>query len=296
MEMPILSDTKDKKNELVNKVNNIEQNFTLDNLSESLVLSAERSRCIYDLYEKTNVLKSKSENLIKALDKEKSINQLQAEFVSLVSHEFKTPLAIIKTSMDVLKRVGFNNEEVFKDQVHKVDKAILRMTKLIESTLNLSRLESGKLDFKPVEFCIEDVLLEVIERHQDLDPKASFELSIDAGKKQFNGDKDLIDQVFTNLISNAIKYSKEDPKIKISCQIVDQHFEISVADSGIGMSQSDLKKLFGKFFRSSNTVGIAGTGIGLYLVKQFVELHHGEIKVESEEGVGTKFVIYLPLT
>jgi len=294
--MPSLSEIKDKKNELVSKVGNLENNFTLDNLSESLVLSAERSRCIYDLYEKTNVLKSKSDNLIKALDKEKIINQLQAEFVSLVSHEFKTPLAIIKTSMDVLKRIGFNNEEVFADQLQKVNKSVIRMNKLIESTLNLSRLESGKLEFKPIVFCVEDALLEVIERHKDLAPEAIFSLNINTDKRLFNGDRDLIEQIFTNLISNAIKYSKGIPDIKISCQIIDQHFEVSVTDSGIGMSESDLEKLFGKFFRSKNTVGIAGTGIGLYLVKQFIEMHHGDIKTQSEEGIGTTFTIFLPLT
>ena len=269
--------------------------FSLDNLSESLILSAERSKCIYDLYEKATLLKTKSDKLTKALDEEKAINEIQGEFVSLVSHEFKTPLAIIKTSMDVIKRVGRNKNEIIDDQITKVDKAISRMTKLIESTLNLSRLESGRLDFSPEKFCLEELITDVVERFQGINAKASFQLDINLDKNNLFADKALIDQIFTNIISNSVKYSKNNPQITISCQVIENHFNISIKDDGVGMNESDLNNLFQKFFRSKNTIGISGTGIGLYLVKKFVELHHGNIIVESQENIGTKFTIFLPL-
>ncbi len=286
---------KHNKNNILDIIAKPKISFTLDHLSESLVLSAERSKCIYNLYEKANLLKTKSDQLTKALDEEKAINEIQGEFVSLVSHEFKTPLAIIKSSMDLLKRVGQNDPDIFTDQINKVDKAILRMSKLIESTLNLSRLESGRLDYSPEKLCLETVLTEVIERFRGLNTRTKFTVNIDGAKHFIDADKALIDQIFTNIISNSIKYSHNDPVIEIYSTATADRMKITIKDYGIGISLDDQKNLFQKFFRSKNTIGISGTGIGLYLVKKFVELHQGSIEVESEENVGTKFTIYLTL-
>ena len=226
------------------------------------------------------------------------MTQLQSEFVSLVSHEFRNPLSIIKATSDVLKRVSTHktNPELFFKQMQKIDNAVMRMSKLIETTLSLSRLESGKLEFSPTLFCLKGLLLEISDRYKEIDLKADFTLNIETRGKLFRGDKNLIDQVITNLISNAIKYSKNSAEIAISCNIEKQNFVLSVADKGIGMSAEDLQKLFTKFFRSKNTIGIAGTGIGLYLVKQFIALHNGKIEVKSQLNQGSNFIIYLPIT
>lgn len=295
-----ISDEKNNKEVIYLNKKNTPKNkdFSLDKLSTNLTLSAERSKALRSLYERNNTLKKKSSKLIKALNEEKYISQLQSEFVSLVSHEFRTPLSIIKATSDVIKRVYINNkndnQEQLLQQIHKIDNAILRMNKLIDSTLTLSRLELGKIEFNPTSFCLKELVLEIVERYQDISSKVKFSINIDTKGILLNGDKNLIDQIFTNLISNAIKYSNNSPHITITCSVDNNQFTISVEDDGIGMSKEDLKKLFIKYFRSKNTIGTSGTGIGLYLVKQFITLHHGTITAESELDKGSKFTFYLP--
>jgi len=288
------------KKDLVHK-NNLQldnnNKFSLTNLSKSLVLSVERSKVIYDLYEKNNVLSKRSNALVQELKEEKNLTQLQSEFVSLVSHEFKNPLSIIKTAVDILKRCE-NPEKalaLLSDQVTKIDKAVLRMDTLIETTLNLSRLESGSLEFKPTSFCIETLLLEIIDRYKDLELNINFIVEINLHNKFIDGDKNLIDQIFSNLISNAIKYSDIPAQVTIICHIKDNHVIVTVADNGIGIEDTDLDRLFDKFYRAHNAIGVPGTGIGLYLVKQFAELHNGSINVESRLNAGSKFTLSLPI-
>lgn len=286
-----------KKNILTDaEVTKMSDSFTLDNLSANLMLSLERSKVIHDLYENNNNLKDKSNRLIQALDNEKNINNMQSEFVSLVSHEFKTPLSIIKASSDILKLYSANlsDAEFITKQLEKVDKAIIRMTALINSTLNLSKLETGKLEFVPSLFSIENVLSDTIEKFNDLHKDAEIITQIDINHDFFNGDKSLIEQVFNNLIGNALKYSGDCPKLIIKAQKETNKYKITLEDNGIGIDQKDIKRLFSKFFRARNSIGIAGTGIGLYLVKKFIDLHHGDIRVESELNKGTKFTIFLP--
>lgn len=276
---------------------NISDNFTLDNLSANLMLSLERSKIIHDLYENNNNLKDKSDRLIRALHNEKSINNMQSEFVSLVSHEFKTPLSIIKASSDILKLYSENltDADFIVSQLEKIDKAIIRMTALINSTLNLSKLETGKLEFTPTLFSIENILKETIEKFKDLHKETTFKTSI-LITEYFNGDKSLVEQIFTNLIGNAIKYAGDNPKILIEAYTSTKGHIISIQDNGIGIDEKDLQRLFTKFFRAKNSIGIAGTGIGLYLVKKFIDLHHGDIRVVSKVNKGTKFTITLPTT
>lgn len=270
--------------------------FSLEELSDNLKLSPGRSKALHILYKKNDSLKKESTKLVKALNEEKYMAHLQSEFVSLVSHEFRNPLSIIKSTADVLKRIydSDKSNKLYLQQIQKIDKAVLRMNKLIESTLNLSRLESGKIEFNPTSFCLKALILEIIERYQDISSGIKFSIDIDTKGVLFNGDKNLIDQVFTNLISNAIKYSNTTPKIIIKGFVEDNIFVISIKDNGIGISKADLKKLFIKYFRSKRTMGTAGTGIGLYLVKQFIKLHHGKIIAKSELNKGSEFILYLP--
>jgi signal transduction histidine kinase len=287
------------KNTLVVKNENDENKlFSLDQLTNSLNLTTDRTRYINELYQKSDALKTESDVLAKALQKEKEISKLQSEFVSLVSHEFKTPLAIIKASSDVTKLLidqGKGDSEQVKSQLKKINDSVMRMSKLIESTLNLSRLESDKLDFKKENFCLEDLIIEVVERHKDMYPKAKFTMDVATNKQFYPGDRGIMDQVFTNIIGNAIKYSKDTPDIKVVCKFADDKFKISITDSGIGMPEEDSKRLFGKFFRASNTTGIPGTGIGLYLIKNLVELHSGKIMAKSKLNVGTTFAMVFPI-
>ncbi len=272
-----------------------DDNFSLEKLSENLKLSVERSRHIYNLYEKTIILKDKSDILSQELHKEKSITQTQSEFISLVSHEFKTPLAIIKSSMDVLKTVNKEKNKILNEQIKKVEKAIIRINKMMDSTLNLSKLESGKLDYNPEYFSLDKLLEDIIMRHRDINPNAIITFSKQNKLTDIYGDINLLDLIYNNLISNSIKYSKEPAYINIKYEINKNYHEITITDKGIGINEEDLKKICTKFFRANNAVGISGTGIGLYLVKKLVELHNGEFTIESKEQHGTTFYTKYPL-
>ena len=321
---------KDSDNSLLQTVDsNSNDSFSLERLSETLTLARDRAKSIHGLYNEKNELEERSESLKKELDKEKELNDLQSEFISLVSHEFKTPLAIIKASSDVLNLLlnkgGANPESIHK-QLVKINSSVIRMNKLIESSLSLSRMEEGKMQFNKTSFCLEDLLQEVVKRHQESFPDMVFDLNIDTKKEIYNGDLMLMDQIFTNLIGNAVKYSGDNHSIAVSCKIAqgglessvgnfkmeddsfsinsdkikindckfDNVFEITIKDSGIGIDEEDLERLFNKFFRAKNTTGIAGTGIGLYLSKKLVELHKGTLSVSSKKDIGTKVTILLP--
>ena len=277
--------------------NNIVDEYSLRGLSESLKVSAARSKALYYLYETNNSLKEESADLLQQLDEEKNLTRLQTDFVSVVSHEFRNPLSIIKATADVLKRVykQEENNKAYLRQISKIDKAIIRMNKLIESTLMLSRLDNDKMQFNATSFSLRSLLIEIIDRYTDLADNLTIESRITSSEIMFNGDFDLMDQVFTNLISNAIKYSSGEIKIIIDCSIKQDGIYISVKDNGIGIDEEDIDSLFEKYFRSKNAVNISGTGIGLYLVKHFIELHHGSINVYSKLGEGSEFVVKLPV-
>jgi two-component system, OmpR family, sensor kinase len=174
---------------------------------------------------------------------------------------------------------------------------VLRMTSVIDNLISSSRLLDGdaELYFHRGELEVTALLHEVCQLHREVSPRASIVERLHTPPIVISGDQKLLFQAFSNLVSNAVKYSPGGGTIRVEAQIVDQSAVIVVEDKGLGIPQHDIDRLFERYFRGSNVSGIVGTGIGLYLVRTVIDLHGGAISVESKEGAGTQFSVRLPL-
>ncbi len=229
---------------------------------------------------------------------ERHLTQLQRNFVSMASHEFRTPLTIIDGhARRLVKSVERLRPEEIGERAGKIRAAVLRMTHLIDNLLTSTRLvESGAgLYFHPGEFDLRELLHDVCQIHREISPRSQIVEAFGAGDLRMVGDAKLLSQVFGNLLSNAIKYSPGGGTIKITCAPAQGRMVIAVEDSGIGIPTKDIGRLFERYYRGSNVSGIVGTGVGLNLVKMVVDLHGGAIEVESSEGKGARFTVRLPI-
>jgi signal transduction histidine kinase len=235
--------------------------------------------------------------LLKSLAREKELGQLKSNFVSMVSHEFRTPLGVIMSSAEILENYLEQLEPAERrEQLQSIQKNTRRMADLMEEVLVLGMVEAGKLDFKPAAmdfaaFCrrLVEELLTVTSN------KCAVQVSTSADVNHAFADERLLQHVFINLLSNAVKYSPAGSTV---------HFEIErdgdlavcrIRDQGMGIPETDLERLFSAFFRGRNASLVPGTGLGLTIVKRCVELHRGKIKVESAVGRGTTVTVRLPL-
>ena len=229
---------------------------------------------------------------------EQHLTQLQRNFVSMASHEFRTPLTIIDGHAQRLNKLKdrISSEEVAA-RAAKMRAAVLRMTHLIDNLLTSTRLvESGAGPyFHPQEVDLRELLHEVCQLHREISPGSTVIENFGDRSLLMVGDPKLLSQVFDNLLSNAIKYSPGTGTATITARAEDEQLVVEVADNGIGIPAGDINHLFERYYRGSNVSGIVGTGVGLNLVKMVVDLHSGEISVESEEGKGSRFTVRLPI-
>lgn len=247
--------------------------------------------------EKTSELRDKADELEVALEKEREVAVLQRQFVSMVSHEFRTPLTIIDATAQRLLRKCRQEIEVEKleQSLGRVRDAVKRLTGLIESTLDATKIELGKITFSPAEVDITSIVEEAVQMQTEINPGRLIELDIPDRPVLMFGDGQLLNQVLTNLLSNALKYSEPPAMVRATCHRNDEGAVITVSDEGVGIPPDEVEKLFGRFFRASTSQGKPGTGIGLYVVKHLIDLHKGQISVTSNEGVGTTFQVTLPM-
>ncbi|MUG99895.1 PAS domain S-box protein [Scytonema sp. UIC 10036] len=237
--------------------------------------------------------KQAEQELRKALEKEKELNQLKSRFVSMTSHEFRTPLTTIMGTTELLKHYSnqWNEDKklVYFDRIHT---AVNRMTQMLDDVLLLGKVEAGKWDFYPiwinlVNFCnslIEELQLTAQAEHKII-------LTIEGEPTDAYIDEKLLTHILNNLLSNAIKYSPLGGNVRFSLIFLDREIVFQVQDRGIGIPKEDQKHLFEGFYRAHNVGKISGTGLGLAIVKKAVELHKGKITVNSEVGVGTTFTV-----
>ncbi|ANM11177.1 sensor histidine kinase protein [Rhizobium sp. N324] len=246
--------------------------------------------------DRTAEIERQREELDRLLAHERQVNALQRQFVAMASHEFRTPLAIIDAAAQRLCRSTTN---VSGDYVHEkagvIRSAVVRMVDLMESILASGRLETGQITLKRSEGDLKALLVTCCDRQRQLSRSHMFHLDLEPIPDRLTFDRSAMEQVFTNLISNAVKYSPNAPDIHVRARVDEKTVEISIADSGIGMDADDLPKLFQPYYRARSATGIAGTGIGLNVVKQVVELHGGTVGLTSELGKGTSFTILLPI-
>jgi PAS domain S-box-containing protein len=240
----------------------------------------------------------RSELLQQALEKEQELNQLKSQFVSTVSHEFRNPLAVIRTAAELLDLHGATIfDDKMKAYVQRIKSSVQQMNQLMENVLVMGQVEAERLQFTPT-------LVDLQQLCQSLVEECSLNLS-DTYEIVFTYpdhapetwiDENLLRLVLANLLNNAIKYSPTGGRIHFSYAYTPdkQTVTFEVQDQGIGIPKPEQAKLFESFFRASNTQSIQGTGLGLAIVKRCVELHRGQINVTSEVGMGTTFTIVLP--
>ena len=246
----------------------------------------------------TRELKCKAEELKAALVREKHLNEMQRQFVSMASHEFRTPLAIIDTAAQRLKRCADKRQLTVEDtgrRVGKIRSSVQRMTRLMESTLTAARIQDGQIRIE-IEPCpIVSLIEECCARHREVATSHNISCRLDQLPETIQADAGAIEQILNNLLSNAAKYAPDEPEIELTAKTKDNFVVIEVRDHGLGIDAEDLDRIGERFFRAGTSNGIAGTGIGLNLVKSLVELHGGRFGVTSEKGAGSTFTISLPV-
>jgi two-component system, OmpR family, sensor kinase len=231
------------------------------------------------------------------LAQEQRLALLQRNFVSMASHEFRTPLSIIDGHAQRLIRLKDRLAPTeIEERAGKLRAAVLRLTHLIDNLLDSSRLidAGSQLYFHPEEIELAALLHEICQLHREIAPGRRIEEQF-AGPLQMAGDPKLLFQAFSNLVSNAIKYSASGSAVEVSARQEAGMIVVTVKDNGIGIPASDMDQLFERYYRGSNVSGIVGTGVGLYLVRMVVEAHGGEVSVESIEGTGSRFSVRLPV-
>jgi PAS domain S-box-containing protein len=241
--------------------------------------------------------KRAEEELLRTLEREKELSQLKSNFVSMVSHEFRTPLGIIQSSAELLREFHHQlRPDEREEQLDSIARNTRRMAGMMEGVLALSRLEAGKLNFQPRAldlnlFCkrVVDEVLSATSR------RCSIELTVSSGVSEAEADEQLLGHIFTNLLSNAVKYSQPGATVRFAVGRDEHEAVCVIRDSGIGISDEDQQQMFKAFHRGGNVGTRPGTGLGLLLVKRCTELHGGKVRVDSKVGEGTAVTVRLPV-
>lgn len=241
-------------------------------------------------------LRHKNRELTESLKREQELNRLKSRFVSMVSHEFKTPLTTITLSCNLLQRYGERMEETNrKEELGVIERTVSYMHDLLENVLTFSRWESGKITLHLESINIAQWGQRLTERFQTTCEKThTLEWSYTGDARPVVLDQKILEQVFSNLLSNAIKYSPTGSTVRFICREEQGTLVFCVKDQGIGIPEADQRHLFKSFHRGTNVDNIKGTGLGLSIVKQFVELHGGTITIESQVRHGTSVTVTLP--
>lgn len=235
--------------------------------------------------------------LLKSLAREKELGQLKSNFVSMVSHEFRTPLGVILSSAEILDNyLDQLDPDDRREQLQSIQKNTRRMADLMEEVLLLGMVEAGRLNFQPTRLDFLAFSRRLVEELQSAtNNKCPVHIAAPPEAQEAFGDERLLQHVFTNLLSNAVKYSPAGGTVHFDIERDGATAVCRIRDHGLGIPEADLAQLFSAFHRGSNAGQVPGTGLGLTIVKRCVELHRGKIKVESAVGRGTTVTVRLPL-
>ena len=248
------------------------------------------------LQEALQELERSQRELSEALDKERQLNEIKSRFVSMASHEFRTPLSTVLSSAALLSKYTQSEEQQRRDKhIKRIKDAVKHLNTLLEDFLSLGKLEEGKVGVEKAGFNVREFLDEIVEEMRPLakeGQRIEFEYS---GSDGFITDKRLLKSILINLLSNAVKFSPENATILLQTVHTENGgLTLSVKDEGIGISEEDQQHLFSSFFRGGNALNIEGTGLGLHIVKRYADLIHGSVRLESELGKGTRVTLELP--
>lgn len=240
-----------------------------------------------------------TELLQRALEKEQELNQLKSQFVSTVSHEFRNPLAVIRTATELLELQGANITDLKRrEYLRRIKTSIQTMNQLMEDVLFMGRAEAGRLTCTPVPLQLDQFCRDIIEEFSATEEETHHIVLTCQGRcTNVSLDEKLLRYSLTNLLANAIKYSPPGSTIEFDlvCNPDEQLVIFHIRDQGIGIPAAEQGRLFESFYRASNVGSVQGTGLGLAIVKKCMDAHGGQIHVSSQTGAGTTFTLMFPL-
>jgi PAS domain S-box-containing protein len=267
-------------------------------------MKAYQSELEKEVEERTMILKEAihkleqiKEELDRSLKRERELNSMKSRFISIASHEFRTPLATVLSSLSLVEKYADLNEGEKRDKhIARIKSSIRNLTDILNDFLSLNKLEEGKVMVSPDEFDVNKVVEKVVPDIQGIAKAGQKIETVFAGTETIvELDAKLVQNILINLLSNAIKFSPEDSTITVSVQTSGNRLILKVGDQGIGIPDADKRHMFERFFRSSNAGEIQGTGLGLSIVLHYVNLMKGNISFESKENEGTTFIVDLPM-
>lgn len=267
-----------------------EINKTIDKLNQQL--EDKVTLRTQQLQEAMQQLQSSKDEVTKALRKEKELGDLKSRFVSMASHEFRTPLSTILSSASLLAKYTLSEEQDKRDRhIQRIKSSVNNLTNILNEFLSLGKIEDGKIGISNIQFNIKELLTGLCSEMNGLlknGQKINYEHS---GVEDILLDPSLLKNVLINLLSNAIKFSAENSIIFLSSSVEKNALVIQLKDEGIGMSDADQQHLFERFFRGANAINIQGTGLGLHIVGKYMELMKGNILVNSQLEKGTEITL-----
>jgi len=290
-----ITQRKHSEMELLNRQQQLEK-ITEDVRRLNVDLEAKVEQRTHFLREALQELEKSQQELNEALNKEKELGEIKSRFVSMASHEFRTPLSTILSSANLLSRYTTTEDQDKRDKhIKRTKDAVRHLNTLLEDFLSVGKLEEGKIGVEPAPFALRELLEEVTEEMQSQAKPAQTIHWLYAGGQLIDSDKRLVKNILINLLSNAIKFSEEGASILLQAEsLPGGGVAISVRDKGIGISTEDQQHLFSSFFRGANAINIEGTGLGLHIVRRYLDLLEGNIRLESTLGEGTRVTIELP--
>lgn len=240
-------------------------------------------------------LRKSQEELEEALKQEKDLNELKSRFVSMASHEFRTPLSTILSSISLIEKYQDNSQmEKRLKHVRRIKSSVNNLTNILNDFLSVDKLETGKIYSSPVHMQLPPFVHQLVE---DIKPQLKKGQKITyqhEGEQEVWLDDKILTNVLLNLLSNAIKYSPQESPIELITRVSEEDVIVEVKDHGIGIPHNEQKHLFERFFRAHNATNIQGTGLGLNIVKKYVKLMNGTIAFQSEENRGSTFTVIFP--
>lgn len=250
------------------------------------------------LKEAIQKLEKTKDELDRALKREQELNLMKSRFITIASHEFRTPLATVLSSLSLVEKYADLDEDEKRDKhINRIKSSVRNLTEILNDFLSLNKLEEGKVVVSSETFEVDDFFDEICQQMQGITKKGqkiAYTCKTSDNSCVVRLDPKLVKNIIINLISNAIKFSPENASIRVSGTLTDTQLEIRIKDEGIGIPKAEQKHMFERFYRMSNAGEIQGTGLGLSIVNQYVLLLKGKIEFISEENQGTEFIITLP--
>jgi PAS domain S-box-containing protein len=235
---------------------------------------------------------ARTQSLREALEREKELGELKSRFVSMASHEFRTPLSTILSSAYLISKYQNTEEQPKRDRhIQRIVSSVNMLTDILNDFLSVGKIEEGRVQVRIVAIELDEWMAEVISELQQILKNGQQIAYQHSGDNEVRLDPSLLKHIVQNLVSNAIKFSPENATITITTQLKNNTFSLSVTDKGIGISEEDQKHLFERFFRGANAINIQGTGLGLHIVCKYAELMGANVSCKSVLDEGTTFTV-----